>query len=151
MKIFKCTNANNIWPITVTEMLLKVVPNTYIQHNQHKTIEYTCYTTWKMYIRFMVYIKNCALQIYMILMEEYDVYKSLHFIFFKTKKIHVIMLCKESFNSYGQQFNQYQHNKQSLLTSNHLIQKRPQHYIWCWKSRSWFDTGTKILYELELI
>ena len=93
----------------------------------------------------MVYIKNCALQIYMILMEEYDVYKSLHFIFFKTKKIHVIMLCKESFNSYGQQFNQYQHNKQSFLTSNHLIQKRPQ------QSRSWLDIGTKILYELELI
>jgi hypothetical protein len=48
-------------------------------------------------------------------------------------------LRKESFNSDGQQFHQYQQNEQSPQ----LIEHQYDHYIQRWKSSSWLGTGTK--------
>jgi len=51
-------------------------------------------------------------------------------------------LWKESLNSDGQQFHQYQQNEQSPLTLTHWTQKR-EHNIWHWKSMSPLGTGKK--------
>ena len=43
-------------------------------------------------------------------------------------QVHVyIQVRKESLNSDGQQFHQYQQNEQSPVTSNHLTLKRPRY------------------------
>jgi len=52
-----------------------------------------------------------------------------------------LSLWKESLNSDGQQFHQYQQSKQSPLTSNNWTQK--DHDIWHWKFLSWLWTSTK--------
>jgi len=38
----------------------------------------------------------------------------------------------------------YQLNEQSPLTLTHWTHKKGDNVIWCWKSRSWLGTGTKI-------
>jgi len=44
---------------------------------------------------------------------------------------------KNSLNSDGQQFHQYQQNKQSPLTFTYWKQKKGDNDIWRCKSRSW--------------
>jgi len=44
----------------------------------------------------------------------------------------------------GRQFHQYQENEQSPFTLTELTDHQKKHDIWCWKSRSWLETGTKM-------
>jgi hypothetical protein len=49
----------------------------------------------------------------------------------------------------GQQFNQYQQNEQSLLTSTHLIQKIPRHWKAVIIDSSKKDINNKNMFKLK--
>jgi hypothetical protein len=53
----------------------------------------------------------------------------------------VFRWCIMKRNIDGHQFHQYQQNEQSPLI---LTEHKKDHDIWCWKSRSWLETGTKM-------
>ena len=59
-----------------------------------------------------------------------------------------LLLIKESSNSDGLLFHQYQQNEQPTLTSNHQIQTKTTN-IWCLKSRSWLGT-VKIIPDTDI-
>ena len=60
------------------------------------------------------------------------------------------ILWKEHLINDSQQFHQYPHTNNYIYTSqhNHWIQK--YHDIWCWKSRSWFETDTKTWHIIQI-
>ena len=51
-------------------------------------------------------------------------------------------LWKESLNSDGHQFHQYQQNEQSTLILSELTEHNKDHDIWRWKCMFWLGTGT---------
>ena len=46
----------------------------------------------------------------------------------------------------GQQFHQYQQNKQLPLISNQIIENKKDHCIWCWKSKSGLGQTQAIIF-----
>ena len=54
------------------------------------------------------------------------------------------LLWKESLNSDGHQFHQYQQNEESPLIPTELTEHKKRHYIWRWKSMSWLEITIKM-------